>query len=62
MTSEKPLGTKSESNTTEPAKKVWRRPELRKLPIGATALGGGKPTIGTNDGSGSKSGSAGSFS
>jgi hypothetical protein len=52
--------TNSDSSTKEPAKKGWRPPELRKLPIGATAQG--KPQVGHDDGMTAKSGTAGAFS
>jgi hypothetical protein len=48
----------------ELSKKEWRRPVLRKLPIAATATGGGtgKSSGAHNDGSGSKSGDVSSLS
>ena len=48
------------SNTRQSAKKEWREPLLRKLPIAATSQG--KPTTGHNDGNTTKSGTAGAQS
>ena len=39
MTPEKVVGPNIDSDMREPAKKEWRRPGLRKLPIAATAAG-----------------------
>ena len=43
--------THPEIGSTGPAKKEWRRPELRRLPIAATA-GSGKAIVSGNDGVG----------
>jgi hypothetical protein len=53
------VSTKSDGNPRKPAKKEWRPPELRKLPIAATASG---THISFNDGNTKKVGSSGNFS
>lgn len=58
MTTE--AGTQSESgNGRDAIKKEWRRPELRKLPIAATAAGS---TLGNEGNTKKISGTAGGFS
>ena len=59
MTPEKVVGPNIDSNLPEPAKKEWRRPELRKLPIAATAASN---FTGGNDGNGAKNGLSGLYS
>jgi hypothetical protein len=59
MTPTKEIGSDSASNMREAAPKEWRPPELRKLPIAATA---GDSHIGGNDGNTAKNGLAGSNS
>ena len=49
----------SDKNVAEPMEKEWERPELRKLPIAATA---GSTHTGANDGNTTKNGSSGSQS
>jgi len=56
MTPEKVVGPNIDSNLPEPAKKEWRRPVLRKMPIAATAA---STMIGGNDGNGAKDGLSG---
>ena len=59
MTPEKVVGPNIDSNLPEPAKKEWRRPVLRKLPIAATAS---QSFVGGNDGNGAKKGDSGALS
>jgi hypothetical protein len=53
-------GMNSDSDSGKSAKKEWRRPALRKLPIAATAQG--KSRISFDDGNTKKVGTAGVMS
>jgi hypothetical protein len=55
MAPEKVVGATIEGDMRKPGKKEWRCPELRKLPITATA---GSTHTGGNDGNMGKNGSA----
>jgi hypothetical protein len=59
MTVTKETGSQGDSNAREPARKEWRQPCLRKLPIAATASGN---TLGDEGNSKKTSGSTGGFS
>jgi hypothetical protein len=59
MTPEKLGGPNIESDMRETAKKEWRRPVLRKLPIAATAA---TSFLGGNDGNSAKDGHSGLIS